>query len=193
MRNALTELFDHQSRQRESPRQALEEDIAGIRNAVVRPRGDGLFGGWAAQGFHGRQSARFIIVNPDVTVKVTGGEVTRASVYQSLVDRGPVIFLTAEQQALLSAVVTRLGGPPTPEAAASVGILNLWDTIIRTEPSWGGVRFESYPIISDIEFLNSERTRALARIRVGHEGATVVLEKDRETWNAMGLVNRWIS
>jgi hypothetical protein len=191
---ALTELFKHQSRQRQSPRQPLEEDIAGIRNAVARPSGDGLFSGWARLGFHGRMSAAFVILNPDVTVKVPGGEVTRQSVYQSLPDTKRVIFLNAEQQALLSGIVIRLGGTPTPEpTGASSGILNLWDTFIRTEPWWGRVGFESYPIISDIEFLDRERTRALARIRVGHEGGTVVLRKDGGTWTATELVNLWIS
>ena len=129
-----------------------------------------------------------------MTVKIAGGDITRETVYQSLVDTVPVIFLNAEQQALLTTVVTRLGGTLTPEpTAASRDILNLWDTFFRTEPWWGGLRLESYPVIMDIEFLDRDRTRALARIRVEHEGVTVVLQKDRDTWTATGLVNHWIS
>jgi hypothetical protein len=38
---------------------------------------------------------------------------------------------------------------------------------------------ESYPMITDIEFLGEEHTHAAARIAVGSQGCTVALEKDQ--------------
>jgi hypothetical protein len=52
---------------------------------------------------------------------------------------------------------------------------------------------ESYPMITDIEFLGEEHTRAAARIAVGSQGCTVALEKDQGIWKTVRLANMWIA
>jgi hypothetical protein len=53
---------------------------------------------------------------------------------------------------------------------------------------------ESDPIIQDIEFLDAGRTRAAARVAIGHEGTTVILEKDDAgLWKAVRVTNTWIA
>ena len=200
---ALREWYDQQSPQRQRPRENIERDIADIRNLVIRPQGDGVLSGFAGNTFSRRRpSVPFVIVNPDVSVKFSNGENTRQSVYQSLPGIDQVLFLNAEQQAVLTTIVAKLGGNPTQDrTVSSIDILGLWNKLFPTEWRLGGVAFdtypqiafETYPTITDIEFLDSERTKAAVRIVVGHEGGTVVLEKVKGNWTAKGLVNTWIS
>jgi hypothetical protein len=83
----------------------------------------------------------------------------------------------------------------------SSDILGLWNKFFPAERRAGGyvvddyprIAFETFPMVADIEFLDSGRTKAVARIVVGHEGGTVVLERERGIWMAKGLVNTWIS
>jgi hypothetical protein len=57
----------------------------------------------------------------------------------------------------------------------------------------GGWEIETYPVVTEIEFTNVERTRASARVTIGYEGGTVELEKEGGTWVAKRLTNRWIT
>jgi tetratricopeptide (TPR) repeat protein len=204
MVDALREWHDQQSPQRQRPRVNIARDIADIRNLVIRPQGDGVLSGFAGNTFSRRRpSVPFVIVNPDVSVKFSNTENTRQSVYQTLPGVDQLLFLNAEQQAILTTIVAKLGGgePIQDRTVASTDILALWNKFFPTERRFGGVTvdtypritFETYPIITDIEFLDSERTKAVARIVVGSEGGTVVLEKERGIWTAKGLVNTWIS
>ena len=201
MMAALSEWHEHQSTQRGRLREGIERDIADIRNLVIRPTGDGVFGGWARNTFSRRSSLPFIVVNPDVSVKLPGAQNDRPSVYQSLPGVDRVLFLNNEQQAVLNDIVAKLGGTPEPDQTTGIGILGLWSRFIPTERRFGGVgsdnyprvSFETYPIIVELEFLNAERTKAAARIVVGHEGGTIVLEKSQGIWTAKALVNTWIS
>lgn len=203
MMAALREWYEHQSPQRQRPRENIERDIADIRNLVVRPNGDGVLSGFAGNTFSRRRSSvPFVVVNPNVSVKFSNAENTRQAVYQSLPGVDQVLFLNAEQQAVLTTIVAKLGGNPTQDrTVSSIDILGLWNKFFPTERRLGGIvfdnypriAFETYPTITDIEFLDSERTKAVARIVVGSQGGTVVLEKERGIWTAKGLVNTWIS
>jgi tetratricopeptide (TPR) repeat protein len=201
---ALREWNDQQSPQRQRPRENIARDIADIRSLVIRPQGDGILNGFAGNTFSRRRpSVSFVIVNPDVSVKFSNTENTRQSVYQTLPGVDQLLFLNGEQQAILTTIVAKLGGgePTQDRTVASTDILALWNKFFPTERRFGGVAvdtypritFETYPIITDIEFLDSERTKAVARIVVGSQGGTVVLEKERGIWTAKGLVNTWIS
>ena len=52
---------------------------------------------------------------------------------------------------------------------------------------------ETYPVVTQIEFVNAERTKANASVTIGYSGATVVLEKVDGTWRAVRLANQWIT
>jgi len=60
--------------------------------------------------------------------------------------------------------------------------------------AWGGWVFETYPIISEIEFVDTARSRAAVRVTVGYSGATVQMEKTKDgAWVAKELTNFWIT
>jgi tetratricopeptide (TPR) repeat protein len=199
---ALSEWYEHQTAQRERSRNNIERDIAEIRNLVVQPAGDGVLSGFAPNTFsRGRPSASFVVLNPDISVKLPTVQNSRQTVYQSLPGVDRLLFLNNEQQAVLNDIVAKVGGKPEPDQTTEIDILKLWNRFLPTERRFGGVAsndyprvsFESYPIITELEFLDAERTKAAARVVVGHQGGTVVLEKSRGIWTAKALVNTWIS
>jgi hypothetical protein len=199
---ALSEWYEHQTSQRERSRNNIERDIAEIRNLVVRPTGDGVLSGFARNTFsRGRPTASFVILNPDISVKLPTVQSSRQTVYQSLPGVDRVLFLNNEQQVVLNDIVAKVGGTPEPDQTTEIDILKFWNRFFSTERRFGGVAsddyprvsFESYPIITELEFLDAERTKAAARVVVGHEGGTVVLEKSQGIWTAKALVNTWIS
>jgi hypothetical protein len=194
MLDALTEWSVHQRPQREARRRPIEADIAGIRSVVIRPSGDDALRGWAPNRFAAQPaSLSFVILNPEVSVKLVDGSLTRESVYQPLRAARHVLFFDEEQQSILTGIIAKLESQPTTQPPGSNDILKLWGKFFPTDRSWVGVELETSPIITDVEFLNAERTKALARVRAGHEGATVVLEKREGAWIANGVVNQWIS
>lgn len=56
----------------------------------------------------------------------------------------------------------------------------------------GGWIFETFPILLGVDFADDALTRAAARVRIGYEGATVLLEKRDGVWVATGLTGDWI-
>jgi tetratricopeptide (TPR) repeat protein len=199
---ALGEWYEHQTAQRERSRNNIERDIADIRNLVVRPTGDGVLSGFARNTFsRGRPSPSFVVLNPDISVKLPTVQNSRQTVYQSLPGVDRVLYLNNEQQAVLNDIVAKVGGKPEPDQTTEIDMLKFWNRFLPTERRLGGVAsddyprvsFETYPIITELEFLDAERTKAAARVVVGHEGGTVVLEKSQGIWTAKTLVNTWIS
>ena len=201
MTTALNEWYEHQAAQRETPRDAIEQDLADIRDVVIRPTGDGILKGWAQNTFARRRSpAGFVVLNPDISVRLAGAQTDRLSVYQPLRGVDRLLFLNDEQQAVLTAIVAKLGRTPEPDQPAKIDILGFWNRFLPAERQFGAISenvlsilFETYPIITELEFLNAERTKAAARVRVGHEGGTIVLEKRQGVWTAQALVNMWIA
>ena len=60
---------------------------------------------------------------------------------------------------------------------------------VRVEPA---LRID-VPVIAELEFLNAEHTKAAARVVMGHQGGTIVLDKQQGIWTAKASVNKWIS
>jgi hypothetical protein len=201
MTAALNEWFEHQSAQRERPRDPIETDIAAIRDLVIRPAGDGILTGWARNTFsRTARSTAFVAVNPDISVKLADARNQRLSVYQPLRGIDHVLFLNDEQQAVLTTIVAKVGRILEPDQPAKIDILGFWNRFFPAERRFGAIPenvlwilFETYPIITELEFLNAERTKAAARVIVGHEGGTIVLEKRQGVWTAQALVNQWIA
>ena len=76
----------------------------------------------------------------------------------------------------------------------SMQILSLFGRFFEARPGhWGGWELETYPQVTQIEFVNAERTKANANVTIGYSGATVVLEKVDGKWRAVRLTNRWIT
>jgi hypothetical protein len=76
----------------------------------------------------------------------------------------------------------------------SMQILSLFGRFFEARPGhWGGWELETYPQVTQIEFVNAERTKANANVTIGYSGATVVLEKVDGKWRAVRLTNQWIT
>jgi hypothetical protein len=83
---------------------------------------------------------------------------------------------------------------PNQPVGDSMQLLRLWTKFFDARPGhWGGWEIETYPVITEIEFTNAERTKASARVTVGYSGATVELEKEGGTWIAKRLANQWVT
>lgn len=102
------------------------------------------------------------------------------------------MFLPAAMLSLLGDIYVRLEGEYSGKPSQ---VQQLWSRFFPVGISMGATFvIESDPHIMNIEFLDTGRTRAAARIAIGHEGATVILEKDAAgAWKAVRLTNTWIA
>jgi tetratricopeptide (TPR) repeat protein len=197
----------HVQQRPSKPARGLEEDVVAIRSAAFLPAGGGVYGGERWNAFSWPEiPPLFAIVNPEVPVKLHDGEITRISLVQSLPGAASrVLFVDDEQLAVLRESIVKLGGTkrrqpghvmetPNQPVGASMNILTLWNKFFAARPGhWGGWDLQTYPVITQIEFTNAERTKAAARVTVGYSGATVRLEKRDGKWIATELTDQWIT
>jgi tetratricopeptide (TPR) repeat protein len=185
----------------------IAADVAAIRDVVFRPLGGGIYAerpGWNA--FEWPKSLpRFLLVDPELVVKLSSGDDTTISVTRPLTDYPNVVFSDKTMIGLLDRTLVALGGTkrrqptqimetPNQPVGASMNILTLWNEFFPARPGhWGGYEFTSYPRITRIQFLDAARTRAAADVTIGYSGATVVLEKRGTTWTPVKLTNEWIT
>ena len=201
-------LADWHAQQRlEEPATPLERDVADIRRMVFLPDGGDVYGssGWNAFKWPASGAPPFAIVNPAVRVKLANGEITRVTVRQSFGVSRKVLFLGDDDLNLLRYVLAKLGGSkrrvpsaimetPNQPVGASMDILALWNKFFPARPGhWGGWDLETYPVVTQIEFTDADRTKADAAVTIGYSGATVVLEKVDGRWIARRLTNQWIT
>ena len=186
---------------------SIEADIAEIRQVVFRPLGDlPVYGGKGWNAFRFPEALpRFVVVRADVAVKTPDGQVDRHTVYQRFPDLGQVLMLTSDELSLLARLVHTIGGTksraprqvmetPNQPVGDSMQILSLFGRFFPARPGhWGGWELETYPQVTQIEFVNAERTKANASVTIGYSGATVVLEKIDGKWRAVRLTNQWIT
>jgi tetratricopeptide (TPR) repeat protein len=188
------------------PASALEEDVAQIRRVVFLPRGGDIYsdGRWNAFRWPD-PGPPYMLVNSDVQVTLHGGEALTVSLSEPLSDSGRLVFFDTETIALLSKMLSGLGGTerreprqimetPNQPVGDSVRILGLWQRFFPARPGhWGGWELETYPVITRIRFADEARTKAAARVTIGYSGATVELEKQDGRWIARRLTNWWIT
>ena len=189
------------------PATAFDTDIAEIRQVVFRPLGDlPVYGGKGWNAFRFPDALpRFIVVRSDVAVKTPDGQVRRHTVYQRFPDLDQVLMLTSEELSLVSRLIHAIGGTksraprqimetPNQPVGDSMQILSLFGRFFPAIPGhWGGWVLETFPQVTQIEFVNAERTKANANVTIGYSGATVVLEKIDGKWRAIRLTNQWIT
>ncbi|HWL73459.1 MAG TPA: hypothetical protein VNQ74_06275, partial [Burkholderiaceae bacterium] len=192
---------------RQPPISSIDADVAEIRQVVFRPLGDlPIYGGssWNAFNFPAALP-RFIVVRADVQVKTSDGQVARHTVYQRFPDLDHVLLLKSDELSLLARLLPTIGGTkrrawtqvmetPNQPVGDSMQILSLFGRFFEARPGhWGGWELETYPQVTQIEFVNAERTKANANVTIGYSGATVVLEKVDGKWRAVRLTNQWIT
>jgi len=192
---------------RQPPISSIDADVAEIRQVVFRPLGDlPVYSGsaWSAFKFPAALP-RFIVVRADVQVKTSDGQVGRHTVYQRFPDLDHVLLLKSDELSLLARLLPTIGGTkhrawtqvmetPNQPVGDSMQILSLFGRFFEARPGhWGGWELETYPQVTQIEFVNAERTKANANVTIGYSGATVVLEKVDGKWRAVRLTNQWIT
>jgi hypothetical protein len=157
----------------------------------VQPQAASVLGAFARNVLGRQRSVPLVIVDPNVRLRLADGTVRRVTVYQQFSGAAQVLFLTDEQRAALAGIVAALDGLQNQSRAGTSGrdpdAANQRPLVVR--PFWD--RFfptterrqtpgETTPTITDIEFLNPERTQAAARIQAASQGATVMLQKSDE-------------
>jgi len=190
---------------RQPPVSSIDADVAEIRQVVFRPLGDlPVYGGgdWNAFDFP-KALPRFIVVRADIQVETPDGEVSRHTVYQRFPDLEHVLLLKSDELALLERLLPTIGGTkrrewinimetPNQPVGDSMQILSLFGRFFEARPGhWGGWELETYPQVTQIVFVNTERTKANAYVTIGYSGGTVVLEKVDGKWRAIRLTNQW--
>lgn len=185
----------------------IDADVAEIRQVVFRPLGDvPIYSGsrWNAFRFPA-ELPRFIVVRADIQVKTSDGQVVRHTVYQKFPDLDRVLLLKSDELSLLARLLTTIGGTkrrewtnametPNQPVGDSMQILALFGRFFEARPGhWGGWELETYPHVTQIDFVNAERTKANAHVTIGYSGATVVLEKVDDKWRAVRLTGHWIT
>jgi tetratricopeptide (TPR) repeat protein len=183
----------------------IARDVLEIRNVVFRPNGDGPFSGtsWELRSLAPSKTP-FFIVNPEVRVKLPGGE-TQVTVRRAFPDYSNVLFFDTEQLAFFDRLMARVGGTeravpatvmsvPNQPAGRSAELLKFLQQFFPARPGhWGGWMFQTFPMITRIEFEDAARTRAAVFVTVGYEGATLVFEKQGGVWTFKEMTGRWIT
>jgi TolA-binding protein len=166
----------------------MEKDVAAIREVVFRPLGDGIF-----TGERGWDSYKwppvlppFLLVDPEVAVRLPSGDQLRVSVSHALPGIPNVIYADATMASLLEMTIASFG--------ESMNILTLWNKFFPARAGhWGGWEVTSYPRLTRIVFLDAARTQAGAQVTIGFSGATIVMEKHGSTWKAVRVTSRWVT
>ena len=206
MQAAMDRWENSQRHAREQPQTGVARDVAAIRDLILRPQTSSVLGNFARNVLdpQRRTPAFLLIADPDMQVRAPDGTVTRVTVYQQISGTEHVLFLTAEQRAALSGVVTTLDGRQNqrradgtaraeqPGSRRTLEVRAFWNRFFPTG-DWQQTPGETGPAIREIEFLDTERTKAAARIQAANEGATVMLEKTDGIWRVIELVDSWIA
>lgn len=197
----------HAQQRTRQPATPLERDVADIRRAVFLPNGGAVYGSgsWNAFEWPSSREPPFALVNPAVRVTLAGGEITQVDLQQSFAGDRKVLFLHDDDLNLLRYVLVKLGGTkrrvptaimetPNQPVGASMEILQLWNKFFAARPGhWGGWELETYPVVTGIEFIDADRTKAEAAVTIGYSGGTVLMEKVEGRWLARRLTSRWIT
>lgn len=196
----------HASQRFTNPSPGVEQDVAQIRTAVFLPHGGGVYATQRWNAFSwGEATLPFLVVNADVAVKDASGDVTRITLPHTLPVSEKVLYFDTEQLAVLKDVIVKLGGTkrreprqimetPNQPIGDSMQLIRFWNRFFHARPGhWGGWELETYPVVTEIQFTNHERTRAAARVTIGYSGATVELDKEDGKWIAKRLANWWIT
>jgi len=204
MTGALTQWHEHGIRvfARDSAT-SLEMDVMDIRDAVFHPNAD-----WPRHQFSHLGSSdrppRFFVATPDVRVKLHDDSDVRVQAALRLFRRPGGLLLNEEQIAVLERILTGLGGTnrrapqsimetPNQPIGGVEQILKFWNRFFTMGPGhWGGWILETFPVVTEVTFIDAARTRGAARIRTGYQGSTQLLTKVDGTWKVTGTSGHWI-
>jgi hypothetical protein len=196
---ALADWYAHQTRS--APSSGIEADVAEIHRVILFPPRDAERRTLSTPLESLGGDLMFVILRPDVAVKQADGKTIRVRLHDSF---GPAIkplFATTEQIEVVRHIIRKLRGSSilysTPPASAAQAdsrgeVLALWYGLLPVRPR-SSYRWDvlTYPLISQIEFTNSDRTRAVASITAGSSGHWLLLEKEQGRWVPRKVLAFW--
>ena len=181
----------------------LQRDVMDIRDAVFHPNANS-----SRHEFSRLRSSdsppRFFVATPDVRVKLHDGSDVRVEAASRLSARPGALLLNQEQIAVFERILTGLGGTrlrapqsvmetPNRPIGAVEHIQKFWNRFFTMGPGhWGGWILQTFPIVTEVTFIDAARTRGAARIRTGYQGSTQLLTKGDGTWKVSGSSGHWI-
>ena len=181
----------------------LQQDVMDIRDAVFHPKAN-----WPRHEFRHLRSSDspppFFVATPDVRVKLHDDSDVRVEAASRLAAKPGALLLDEEQIAVLERILTGLGGTKrrAPQAVMEtpnqpIGgvehIQKFWNRFFTMGPGhWGGWILQTFPIVTEVTFIDAARTRGAARIRTGYQGSTQLMTKDDGTWRVTGTSGHWI-
>lgn len=151
----------------------LEEDVAGIREAVFRPHGGGVYDSYWGRFPWPDESTPFFIVNTELSVTAADGESRVLKLPHRMSETRGVLFFDSEQLDLLARLPRTL----------------LRQVFPKRDGDWTRWGLEAYPLTTSIAFTNAERTTATADVMIADTWATVELEKRGGKWVALRVVD----
>ncbi len=182
---------------------ALQRDVIDIRDAVFDPNAN-----WQRHEFRHLRSSDgplpFFVATPEVRVKLYDGADARVEAASRLAARPGALLLNEEQIAILEHILMGLGGTkrhvprsemetPNEPIGGVEHILKFWNRFFTIGPGhWGGWIVQTFPIVTEVTFIDAARTKGAARIRTGYQGATQLLTKTDGTWKVTGSSRHWI-
>jgi tetratricopeptide (TPR) repeat protein len=171
----------------------VARDVSDITRLITEDTGAWWRGDFA---WSGRvRSPRFRVADPQVTVQVHGGVPQRETVHPPLAAAN-LLFMTAEQIAMLTSAVNAIHGPRTgfPIESGSGVSRELIDQLAAYLPQRGcGPRVAVYPfglslpVVDTVHFSDQARTRAVVGIFTGSGSGGLFLEKDSGVWRVTGV------
>jgi len=169
---------------------ALQQDIMDIRDVVLNPNVN-----WPSNEFSRFRSSgsrpQFFIVTPKVRVKLHDDSVVQVEAASRLSVKTGAVLLDEEQIAVLERILMSLGG--TKQRAHVEHIERFWNRFFTMGPGhWGGWILQTFPMVTEVTFIDAPRTRGAARIRNGYQGSTQLLTKADGTWKVTGSSGHWI-
>ena len=184
---------------------ALEADVVAVRDFVFRPHGDGPFQGLRWEFKPDASQKPFLVLRSHLNVKTPDGAEIEVSADVMPPGFDNALLLTSEELDFFNRLMTKIGGTkrrepahimevPNQPAGPPIDVLAFLNRLFPAHPGhWGGWMFETFPMITRIEFLNAERTRAAVAFTIRYEGATLILEKVDGRWVMKSMTNRWIT
>jgi tetratricopeptide (TPR) repeat protein len=183
----------------------LERDVDQIYALIFRPDGSGPLG---REGWNGLDanapSLPFVITSADIKVVKPDGVTIHVAAPRVSLARQRVLQITDDQRPLLQGILDTLGGSKKREPTFVMEVPNqpignaqdigkFWNEKFAVRPGhWGGWVVDTYPHITEIRFDPDNHSKAFVPVVVGYSGATVVLERVDDSWQAKGLVNVWV-
>jgi len=172
---------------------------------VFRPHGDGPFQGLRWEFKPDASQKPFLVLRSHLNVKTPDGADIEVSADVMPPGFDNALLLTSEELDFFNRLMTKIGGTkrrepahimevPNQPAGPPIDVLAFLNRLFPAHPGhWGGWMFETFPMITRIEFLNAERTRAAVAFTIRYEGATLILEKVDGRWVMKSMTNRWIT